>query len=270
MREGKGSVRQTKDGGYLHKPKRHGRALPPMQSVTRQRSKASGPKRVERDWAAVAEKCQAAVAGGRLRALAGELGVSEASLEALGVGWSATDKAWAFPMTRSGGEVSGIRLRTPSGHKFAMKGSREGLFVPTMPKRSHPERTLFIAEGPTDTAALLDLGFNAIGRPSCTGGLTAIVRLVQKRQAQRVVILADADKPGQRGANALASVLGAYVDEVRVVTPPKGIKDVRQWKQKGATRQDVERAIEAEPGRRVTVAAKRAGRVNNERREIQG
>jgi len=114
---------------------------------------------------------------------------------------------------------------------------------------------LLIAEGATDTAALLDLGFNAVGRPSCTGGVKLLVELVKRLVALEVVIVADADVPGQRGANNLAAVLVAYSPAVRIITPPAGVKDARSWKQAGATSADVQAAIDAAPVRRLVVRA---------------
>jgi hypothetical protein len=157
-------------------------------------------------------------------------------------------------MTDVGGRVLGIRLRLENGRKFAVTGGREGLFIPTGLPDS--PTTLFVAEGATDCAALLDLGLSAVGRSSCTGGTRLLVELVARRRPGRVVIVADADEPGQRGADALACVLCAYVRDVRIITPPAGVKDARAWKLDGATAADVLDAVEASssprPGSRFT------------------
>ena len=58
-------------------------------------------------------------------------------------------------MTDVDGNVWGIRIRRPDGAKFSIKGGKEGLFIP----EEFGGDRLLIAEGPTDTAALLDLGF---------------------------------------------------------------------------------------------------------------
>src|SRR5262249_4713057 len=151
-----------------------------------------------------------------------------ASLSALRVGWSISHRAWAFPMTDNAGNVLGIRLRRPNGSKFAVRGGREGLFIPsTLNAASAP---LLIAEGPTDVAALLDMGFqNVVGRPNCTGGVGLLVRMIRQHQPRHVVIVSDNDKPGQIGAANLASVLVTYTPAVRIVAPPIGLKDVRDW-----------------------------------------
>jgi hypothetical protein len=71
-----------------------------------------------------------------------------------------------------------------------------------------------------------------------------------------VVIVADADEPGQRGATRLSDVLVCRVLAVRIVTPPAGIKDARAWLLAGATRVDVEQTIAAATVRRLTASRK--------------
>src|SRR5262249_39384631 len=157
-------------------------------------------------------------------------------------------------MVGTEGNVVGIRLRRPDGSKFAVKGGKEGLFVPAnVFSESSP---LLVCEGPTDAAALLGLGFaNVVGRPSCTGGTKLLVRLVQRSRAE-VVIVADGDEPGRRGADNLASVLAVYAPAVQVIVPPDGLKDVRDWLRAGGKREDVERVIRVAPVRRLTVRGK--------------
>jgi DNA primase len=153
-------------------------------------------------------------------------------------------------MRNPSGEVLGIRLRRPDGGKFAVKGSKDGLFLPAM-DGSEPDGPLLICEGPTDTAALLDMGFgNVVGRPSCTGGTRLLVQLVRRRLRPEVVIVADGDGPGRRGADSLASVLVVYAPAVRVIQPPGAIKDARAWLLAGGMRSEVQEAIDAAPVRR--------------------
>ena len=179
--------------------------------------------------------------------LAYGLGLTVVSLARLGIGWSGRHRAWSFPMSDADGMVRGIRLRYVDGRKLAVRGGREGLFIP---HDLGPIDKLLIAEGPTDTAALLDLGFAAVGRPSCTGGVGLLVDLVRRRREREVVVVSDADAPGRRGADNLASVLVAYCTTVRMIEPPYGVKDARQWKRNGATAADVSALIDrAEPRR---------------------
>ncbi len=211
------------------------------------------------DFDKLAGEFQQAVRPEDLGALAECLGLSAESLGRLRVGWSKRNSAWSFPMCDPAGNVLGIRLRLPDGRKLSVRGGHEGLFVPA---DLDIENRLLICEGPSDTAALLDLGFPAVGRPSCTGGAKLLVDMVEQRKPREVVIVADDDLPGRRGAQSLATVLVAYAAAVRIITPPVGIKDARAWKLAGATAVDVQAAIDAAAVRQLNVAVTRrkAGR----------
>ena len=102
---------------------------------------------------------------------------------------------------------------------------------------------LLICEGPTDTAAMLDLGFDAAGRPSCRGGIHLLVDLTRRRQPAEIVVVSDGDGPGRQGAESLASVLVLHTPAVRVIRPPHGITAARAWKRAGATYDDVVKSI---------------------------
>ncbi|HBI47066.1 MAG TPA: hypothetical protein DDY78_30065 [Planctomycetales bacterium] len=243
------SPRRIGEAGWLHRLKNI-----PWRSQGRCIRRIPLTESGSMDMERLADEFQQAVDPGRLHQLAVSLGLSVASLCQLGVGWSADHRAWSFPMTDAGGAVLGVRLRRPNGVKFAVKGGREGLFLPaTAGEKLSP---LYICEGPTDTAALLQIGFsNVAGRPSCTGGIKLLVELVRRRFVSEVVILADGDEPGRRGADNLASVLVAYVPAARVVAPPQGVKDARDWLRAGAGRPEVEAAIQAASVRRLSINA---------------
>jgi phage/plasmid primase-like uncharacterized protein len=151
------------------------------------------------------------------------------------------------------GQVRGIRLRFPDGRKKAIFGGHDGLFIPDCLTYSMP---LLIAEGPTDTAALLDLGFEAVGRPFCTGGTALCVELARAHWPLDVVVVADADVCGRRGAESLAAALLPYAHTVRVIQPPKGIKDARAWKIAGANFTEVQAAIGAAGIRRIEIRSR--------------
>lgn len=178
----------------------------------------------------------------RLASHADQLGVTLDSLAALSIGWSQRFEAWSFPMSDANGKVIGIRLRKDDGGKFAIPGSKEGLFIPFA--RQIAEQSLLITEGPTDAAALWSLGFrHIIGRPSCAGGVRLLCEIARQRKPREVVIIADADRPGQLGANSLAKSLILYVPSIRIISPPDCIKDVRAWKRAGTNQQDILQAI---------------------------
>ena len=192
--------------------------------------------------------------------LASNLGLSIESLRRLGLGWAEKLRAWSFPMREESGCILGIRLRRPDGSKLCVKGSREGLFIPFDYFRDDPPRgLLFICEGPTDTAAMLDLGFAVAGRPSCEGGIALLRRLVRLSGPGLLAILADRDAPGQRGAERLANSLSVHCADVRVFTPPSGIKDARDWKRAGGRRGDVLAAMAEARQRRLEVVAPSGG-----------
>jgi hypothetical protein len=205
----------------------------------------------------LAERCRQAARPEALTRLADGLGLSAESLRRLGVGWfNRYGGCWSFPMRSASGQAVGIRLRRPDGRKLAVRGGHDGLFLPS---GLDGGGRLLVTEGPTDCAALLDLGFRAVGRPSCRGGVKLLAELVGQQRPAEAIIVADGDGPGQRGAETLAAVLVAYAATVRVLTPPAGIKDTREWKRRGVTAVDVLAAIDAAPVRRLAIQSRKAG-----------
>ena len=233
------------------------RAVPMRQQPTD--AAGADPQGAPIDLERLAADCCAAVTPAALQWLAASLGLTVESLRRLAVGWSSRHRAWSFPMRSPTRQVLGIRLRRPNGSKFAVTGGHDGLFIPDDLPDADGGR-LLVCEGPTDTAALLDFGFSAVGRSSCTGGVRLLVELAKQRRPAEVCIIADGDAPGQRGAGNLAAVLLAYCPAVRIATPPAGFKDARQWKQRGATAADVAAVIDAAPVRRLEISVSRQTR----------
>ncbi|SIN69749.1 Uncharacterized domain associated with phage/plasmid primase [Singulisphaera sp. GP187] len=238
-----GATRQVTAAGWLH----HHRQIEAWPRSAWLSVKVSLAK-PRSDLESLASEFREAVDPGHLAGVASRLGLSASSLKRLGIGWCKQSSAWAFPMTDVTGSVRGIRLRTWKGKKFAIRGGREGLFIPS---GLESDGTLLIAEGPTDTAALLDLGFSAIGRPSCHGGSDLLVDLVRRYRPDEVVIVSDNDKPGpdgsrpgQDGALALAMRLVSYVARLRLITPPYQVKDARAWLRSNATHESVLQVID--------------------------
>jgi len=255
------SEKRCGDAGWLHRLHNDESWQRPRRRTIRIRPPAPA---IQPDLARLAEQCSQAIRTDVLDRLADGLGLSIESLRRLRVGWSGEHRAYTFPMTDGRGSVLGIRLRLPSGRKLSVCGGKEGLFIPADLSEASP---LLITEGPTDCAALLDLGFTVVGRPSCKGGSRLLVELVQRRQAAEVVIVADADShdAGQRGAENLAAALIAYAASVRVIAPAAGCKDAREWKRSGATRGEVQSAINAAPARRLTITRKVRHHARNRR-----
>jgi len=189
----------------------------------------------------LSRKYQAALPG--LSWLSDNLGVSVFSLQQLEVGYDG--RCYTFPMRDGYNKMVGIRLRVRQGNgKFAVKGSKNALFRP-LGVKAESDNILFICEGPTDTAALLDLGFDVIGRASCNTGVGYIKTMIGKFN-RTVVIMADKDLPKKRpdgsvsypgieGALRLAKELKGCTQSIRVVKPPN-YKDIREWYRNGATK----------------------------------
>ena len=251
MRISEGSVKQSSNGGFVHvlrdDPERRVRQRACTAYVDLAKPKPT-------DMVGLAERCRQAVNHVELRRLAELLGLAVQSLRRLHIGWDVYRGAWTFSMRDHLGRVRGIRLRFPDGRKKAIYGGHEGLFIPDGLAYSAP---LLMAEGPTDTAALLDLGFEAVGRPSCTGGVALCVELVRAHWPLDVVVVSDADTCGQRGADSLAVALLPYAHVVRVIQPPNGIKDARAWKMAGATAADVQATINGAAIRHMEIRSRR-------------
>lgn len=239
------SSKQLHNGGWLHRLCENG----DWQGSYVGRV-AVVERRTPKDFGRLAERYERAACDAKVARFAGELSVSFESLRRLHVGWDGT--AWTFPMTSASGTVTGIRRRFPDGRKLSVKGGREGLFVPNgLPERG----ALLVCEGPTDCAALLTLYSPAIGRPSCRGGVRLLCEFCRGRP---VVVLADGDEPGRIGASVLAQALRLYCLSVRIVRPPLGMKDTREWVRRGGTMQEIQRRIAAAQPVKLTVTTKPA------------
>lgn len=172
---------------------------------------------------------QSACVGDVLNHIAIRLGVYAKSLIQIGIGFSKEHEAYSFPMFDGDGKVIGIRLRNNEGEKWAVKGSKGGLFIPDC----DTQPIAFLCEGPTDAAALLTMGFYSIGKPSCNTGVEQIKVALKRLGIHRVVIVSDNDsikefgnRPGVEGAKRLKKELGL----MSVIWIPTGrVKDVREF-----------------------------------------
>ena len=169
------------------------------------------------------------------------LGVTRDALDSLEVGLVRAG-LYSFPM-RDGRKVSiGIRFRSLYGKKkyLCEIGSFQGVFVPDEMLHVGP---LYVVEGPTDVAAIYDLGFDVIGRPSCSACDDIVAAYCVKRE---VVIVADDDEPGYRGALKLAAAIVRPASWVKIVTPVCS-KDVRQWIRDGGDRELMDVLVQQAP-----------------------
>ena len=174
------------------------------------------------------------------------LGVSVRSLMRLRAGFDGA--AWTFPMFTGMGELIGARRRYENGKQKSVAGTHTGLFVPT----DITTDDLFVVEGSSDLATLLDMGFDGVGRPSCSGG-TEYIQAYLGIFRRNVIIVSDNDewkfrpdgsryKPGQEGAERLMDAILPLTRSVTIIKPPRH-KDIRAWYNDGATREQVLRLI---------------------------
>ena len=178
--------------------------------------------------------------------LAAALGMSRASLDELIVGWDG--QCWTFPEKNHRGLYIGVNRRHADGQKMCLLGSRRGLsYVAGWADRPGP---ILICEGGSDVAAGVTMGLCMIGRPSNTGGVEYLVKMLGHYLNRKMVVLAERDRkasvtvpghtadcpgcalcwPGKFGARSVAERLSKRLN--RIVAwrfLPDGAKDIRAW-----------------------------------------
>jgi hypothetical protein len=229
------SGQPAKSGGWMHwqgqLPPGPRRYLPPPPRFQPPTINAT---QLMREW-------RAATTAAALDDLATALGLTTRSVTAVGAAWATPYGAWAFPMCDGNGNVIGIRLRNEIG-KFAVRGSRQGIFINAEVGTRNAERqdVLFVCEGPTDTAAAIELGFFAVGRPNCCCGGPEIKVYARRLGVARVVVVADNDKPGLDGARKVGGELKL---PFAIYVPPA--KDLREFVRLGGTRAMIENTLKS-------------------------
>lgn len=194
-------------------------------------SAAPQPKRKPRpsvDWPAIHAQARAEIVPGELYDFADvELGLSGESMDILDVG--VLDDRYVFPERDAEGNIIGLVRREIDGRKLSLPGSRRGLTY------QHPfldDDPVLVVEGASDTAAAIEAGFTAVGRPSNTGGGALLAELLRGRT---VIVFGENDQkdngawPGRDGAESIAAQLLPVCESVRILFPPAGVKDLRGW-----------------------------------------
>ena len=159
--------------------------------------------------------------------LAKEWGIQDKPLIVLGCGWD--EKAYTFPMRNENRQIIGIQRRFPNGRKVCVEGSRLGLFIPNVPFHICLNFDMWlITEGVSDCAVALDMGFFAIGRPSCNTGDKLIQKWLNNcwQKPNKMLIVADNDEVGILGATRLKETLWETGRNCDIFIPPA--KDLRQ------------------------------------------
>lgn len=221
------SDRPAKSGGWMWQCHLPIAAAPPLSLRFKPQAPAINATKLHRDWLA-------ATSPAALGAFAHELGLSVAALVSANAAWAELFSAWAFPMCDGHGNTLGIRLRANDGRKWAVRGSKQGIFIANVP----PQPTLFVCEGPTDTAAAVELGLFSVGRPNCCCGGADIKIFARRHQCNRVVMISDNDKPGLDGARKVGAEIKL---PFAVVVPPA--KDLREFVRLGGTRAMIENTL---------------------------
>lgn len=233
------SEKECQKGGWIHK-------LEPGM-VAQVFVKPEKPK-APVDWQRLARTFSSDVAA--LPRLSKSLGVSVEALAALWVGRS-RDRAGEFtswPQRDSAGNVVGIVRRYWDGAKKSMFGSALGLHYATF--WADMPGPVFVVEGGSDTAALIDCGVNVIGRPSNRHGAENLTRMLRRTRHVVVVIGENDCEPQRRGkfpqcpvtcngcANCWPGRYGAQemMRKIRIqparlhwCLPPAEFKDMRTW-----------------------------------------
>ena len=226
-----GEIKDLGDAGHLHRLResdRHTRI--PWRHDDKQRDDAEDVGMIE--WLPITK--QLVEDDTLLAQLADALAVDTDALRRLRTRFTPRRRYACWPMCNAKGITIGYRVRPDHGKKFALTtlthASKNGLFCPTgIPV---PCKRLIVCEGPTDTAAVLSMGFEAIGRPNCSARLDMTCQWIAYRKARSVIIIADADGPGHVGACKLADKLWRRTRELKVIYPPRN-NDVRDWRANG-------------------------------------
>lgn len=227
-------------GGWIHKLTE---ALPVIDSA-RLPSRA----KPEVDWGDVAQSMFESLTAAEERDyLARSLGLKQAALVELQVGrgwdeWRGQPYS-SWPERDATGKVVGIVRRYRDGTKKTMRHSSHGLYfaAPIVRMRKGP---VFLVEGGSDTAALLGIGLNVVGRPSNMGGVKMLAELLAKVRNTLIVVGERDNKPKDRcaedchgcllcwpglaGARETASRLGEMLNR-KVVWLLPAAKDARAW-----------------------------------------
>lgn len=154
--------------------------------------------------------------------LADKWNVSPTVISELGIGWDG--HAHTIAMYELD-KIIGIQRQFTAGYKCMVSGSQLGLIVPmTM----YGGNVLFIPEGASDLACLLDMGFHGIGRPNALVGKELVYNWLKRYNPiyDLIVIVADDDEAGIQGAKELANHIDSEAQRTTIWIPTQ--KDLRK------------------------------------------
>ena len=110
--------------------------------------------------------------------LAEDWDIASKVLSILRAGWSFDYEAYTFPFRNENNEITGIQLRYPSGKKRCIEGSKLGIFIPQGIDWTK-QQIIFITEGVSDLATLLDMGFVGVGRASANSCEGVVIKWLE-------------------------------------------------------------------------------------------
>jgi hypothetical protein len=226
-------AKPCRSGGYIFRIP-DGIKLPPLP---KQEYRA-----VHKNQAAIAQFAEECYRRGKghLKELSDILGVSQAALDALYVGFGTgrIGRFWTFPERDITGKIIGITRRLEHADdkgrtKLCVRDSKRGLSYP-LDWKKYPS-PLIICEGGTDCSTALTMGIGAFGKPNNTGGGQLLAALLHDATYD-LVIVGENDKkdtgqwPGKEGAESTAHYLRQRLKGRRIVIryPRTEFKDLRE------------------------------------------
>jgi hypothetical protein len=164
------------------------------------------------------------------KGLARPWNISPYNMSLLQWGWDDELSCDTFPMRNERDEITGIHRRWKNGNK-GMLGNL-GLFIPRL-NWKHDE-PLYITEGVSDLAVILEMNRQGIGRPNANSCVEMLIQwLCLHGWKGEIILIADNDQTGQDGAEELYRQLynvpleeGGKAFSIEMRTPPT--KDLRQ------------------------------------------
>ena len=179
------SERRMGDAGWLHRFESSNIQFlptPPEESAT----EAYG----EHHWAVRADEFfESPFSATARERLASEWRVRTAVIEALMIGWDG--KTYSIPECDADGNIIGISRRWPDGRKRFHSGGNRGLTYAA--DWYEDDGSIYVVEGASDVAAMLQADYCVIGRPSSSGGLKHLEKMLM-RVDREVIILGENDK----------------------------------------------------------------------------
>lgn len=190
----------------------------------------------------LSEDFQAAMTDGKWRDFAKFLNQPIDTLKRMFIGWSREHNAITWSLVDEFSRVVEIRLTPLSREEEWSIGSGvNGMLVPT--GTTAPIKRLFLAQGPTDTAALLSRGYSVIGRSSDSADTDFECYVVRTLIPSECVIVTARGEAALESAQRRADDLTSYCRNVRILVLPQGFDTASAWLQSGITAADVEEAV---------------------------